>query len=159
MEYLIYLVTNKINCKRYIGQTQQGRLDKRIFEHLIESKTAGTTVIFHNAIRKYGIENFDIEVIEDHIPEEEIDEKEKFYIQFYHTYYKEGKGYNMTLGGQGTHGYIFTKKDKIKMSEKNKAAWKKIKLEQPEKFKQHCEKLRLANLNKKVSLETRKKLS
>ena len=158
MEYLIYLVTNKINCKRYVGQTKQGRLDKRIFEHLIESKAAGTTVIFHNAIRKYGIENFEIEVIEDHISEEEIDEKEKFYIQFYHTYYKEGKGYNMTLGGQGTHGYIFTEEDKAKMSEKNKAAWKQIKNTKQELYKQHCINSHITSIGKQISDLTKQKI-
>ena len=49
----------------------------------------------YNAIRKYGIENFSFEVIEECL-EKELDEKEVSYIEEYNSYYG---GYNSTLGG------------------------------------------------------------
>ena len=51
----------------------------------------------------------------------EMYEKEIFYIQQYNSYKKNDKGYNMTLGGDGTHGYVFTKADKKKISQRQKA--------------------------------------
>ena len=96
MTHLIYLATNQINNKRYIGQTETGRLDKRIHEHEADAKYTRYTCIFHTAILKHGIENFIFEIIEDNIPQDQIDEKEKFYIKFYNTFYLNGQGYNMT---------------------------------------------------------------
>ncbi|NCZ75939.1 MAG: DUF933 domain-containing protein, partial [Betaproteobacteria bacterium] len=48
---------------------------------------------------------------------EELREKEKMNIQKYNSHYIHGNGYNMTYGGEGNHGYIFTEEDKKKMSE------------------------------------------
>ena len=48
----------------------------------------------------------------------ELYEKEIFYIQQYNSYYKNKKGYNMTLGGDGNHGYVRTKADRKKISQK-----------------------------------------
>lgn len=120
-KYLIYLATNLINGKKYIGQTHHNRLKRRISEHISKSANNNTSVIFHNAIKKYGIKNFEFKIIEDNILEEFIDEKEAYYIKFYNTFYKNGFRYNMTLGGQGTHGYVFTEEDKNKQSLSGKA--------------------------------------
>ena len=51
---------------------------------------------------------------------EELCNKESYYIQQYDSYYKNGKGYNMTYGGEGTFGYEFTTEDRQKMSEAQK---------------------------------------
>lgn len=51
----------------------------------------------HQAIRKYGIENFNITVLEENISDEDIDEKEKYYIKYYNTI--APNGYNLTEGG------------------------------------------------------------
>lgn len=63
---------------------------------------------------KYGKENFTIELIEDNIPEDQIDSKESYYINKFNTF---NEGYNMTLGGQGTHGYHHTEITKKKISQ------------------------------------------
>ena len=59
--------------------------------------------IFYKAIRKYGIENFSFEVLEE-CTAEELDEKEKYWIKYYNTYigWENCQGYNMTIGGSGT---------------------------------------------------------
>jgi hypothetical protein len=57
---------------------------------------------------------------------EELYEKEKVYIEQYNSYYKYKKGYNMTLGGEGNHGYVFTKAD---MFLQKQIGRKKVKLQ------------------------------
>lgn len=93
----IYKVTNKINNKIYIGQTIFS-LEERWYRHQIKAKLDKTNNKFYNAINKYGIKNFYPEVIEE-CPEEELDNREKYWITYYDSY---NNGYNSTLGGEGT---------------------------------------------------------
>lgn len=69
----IYKITNNINGKIYIGQTI-GAIEKRFAEHKNAAKN-GCRYALHRVIRKYGIENFSIEEIEQ-CPIEELDNKE-----------------------------------------------------------------------------------
>lgn len=57
--------------------------------------------MFYNAIKKYGWDNFTHEIIENNIPLDKLDEREAYWIQYYHTYVEdpECKGYNLTAGG------------------------------------------------------------
>lgn len=116
--YEVYLVTNLINGKHYVGITSQG-VETRFKEHLWEAHK-GSKTIFHNALRKYGVENFKLETLESDIPQELAEERERYYIKAYDSYYPSRKGYNMTEGGNGTVGYIFTEEDRKKLSESNK---------------------------------------
>lgn len=116
--YEAYLVTNLINGKHYVGITSQG-VEERFKQHLWDAHR-GSKTIFHNAIRKYGIENFKLETLESNISNDIAGEREQYYIKAYDSYYLSRKGYNMTEGGNGTVGYIFTDEDKAKISEANK---------------------------------------
>jgi len=60
------------------------------------------------------IETFELEQIDTADTLEELCEKEKEYIKQYNSHYIEGNGYNMTYGGEGTNGYIYTEDDKKK---------------------------------------------
>lgn len=146
MLYEIYLVTNLVNNKKYIGQTKKGRLKRRWFEH--SKVDLNDNRVFHNAIKKYGIENFKIEIIETNISEELIDEREKYYIEYFNTFYLNNQGYNMTLGGQGVHGYTFSEETKQLISESNIKAWQEIKKDH-KKYTQLC-------LNRSKALKGRK---
>ena len=157
MLYVIYLITNLINNKKYIGQTQQGREEKRWQEHFVY--TVNDNKLLHNAIRKYGSENFEVKTIETDIPEELIDERERYYIKYYNTFYLNKQGYNMTEGGQGIHGYIHTEETKQQIKESNLATWQKIKEEEPERYAQLCLNRSLANKGKPKSAEHRAKMS
>ena len=53
--------------------------------------------LIYDAVKKYGKENFSIELIEDNIPKELIDEKERYYIIKYNTL--KPNGYNLSTGG------------------------------------------------------------
>lgn len=97
----IYCITNKINNKKYIGQSID--IYKRWKEHkrtAFDYKNKNSNLHLYNAMRLYGIENFDFEIIEE-CPIEELDEKEIYYIKLFDSY---NTGYNNTYGGQGANG-------------------------------------------------------
>ena len=94
---IIYKVTNKINGKIYIGQTTRP-LNQRMSEHLANGRTS----YFDRALRKYGIQSFDVDVIDNAETKEELNEKEKYYIEFFNC--KVPNGYNLTDGGEGQLG-------------------------------------------------------
>ena len=64
----VYLITNRVNGKRYVGITSRG-YQERFKEHIHDALN-GSKTILHNAIRKYGQDNFDIILLEDNIPDE-----------------------------------------------------------------------------------------
>lgn len=99
---IIYKVTNLVNNKIYIGQTSQS-LKRRQSRHLSSAFSNDSNYAFHKAIRKYGKENFDWEIIDNSETQEELNEKEIYWIKFYNSFSEHG--YNMTLGGNGSSGY------------------------------------------------------
>jgi GIY-YIG catalytic domain len=141
------------NGKYYIGQTNTS-LEQRKKGHKQSAKN-GTTYCVYNALRKYNmVDTFELIEIDTADTLEELNEKEKKYIIEYNSYYMNGRGYNMTLGGDGTTGYVFTEDDKKKMSEKTKeqkrtpegmeisSKAQKKRFENPEERKKHCERMR-----------------
>ena len=113
--YDVYKITNKVNNKIYIGITSKG-LSARWKEHLYNAEH-GCPFKLHNAIRKYGKENFSIELIDFCNSWEELEEKEKQYISEYNTLSDEF-GYNMTEGGDGTIGRYVTEETREKIRQK-----------------------------------------
>lgn len=116
--YEVYLVTNLVNGKKYVGVTSQG-VQERFKEHLWDAHK-GSKTIFHNAIRKYGVENFELTTLESDIPDADAESRERYYIALHRSYYIYRQGYNMTEGGNGTVGYVFTEEDRKKLSKANK---------------------------------------
>lgn len=109
----IYKYTNLINGKIYIGQTTQ-TLERRHAKHLCQ---LSDNTYFHRALEKYGAENFKLELVEDNIPCDELDEREKYWINEYESFYTLGKGYNLTAGGKwgsGTQKIISKQAEEIK---------------------------------------------
>ncbi len=92
MKGIIYKITNKVNNESYIGQTRY-TLEFRWRQH--QHKKDGTK--FHNAIQKYGPENFNVEILEE-CDVSKLDSREIFYIAKYNTF---NQGYNLTIGGDG----------------------------------------------------------
>ena len=117
--HYIYKYTNKINGKVYIGQTNN--LQKRFNGHKSEAfnpKSKGYNLPFHCAIRKYGIKNFIYEVleeIEDGESQDFINDREIFFIDFYHSLTTEN-GYNLTVGGDGCPKPPLTYEEKLSRS-------------------------------------------
>ena len=101
MKNSIYKITNLINGKVYIGKTSS-TIEERFKQHLNESsKKRGSKRPLYQAINKYGKENFFIELIETGISDNEINDKEIYYIKLYNSYigFENSNGYNATLGG------------------------------------------------------------
>lgn len=105
----VYLITNKLNNKRYVGQSIN--LKKRLKKHLYLTEEERYNAPLYKAIKKYGIDNFTLEILYKTKDRDfrkvriELDEKEKYYINKYKTYGQ----YNQTLGGDaGVLGYKFT---------------------------------------------------
>ena len=94
MNYYIYLTTNLINGKKYIGQ-HKGELNDFYF---------GSGVLITKALEKYGKDNFKKEILEICSSREEADEKEKFYISKYNAIEDE-TFYNLQEGGTRGDGW------------------------------------------------------
>lgn len=93
----IYKITNKINNKSYIGLTTKS-IEKRFKDHQYIAES-GNGYYIHAAIRKYGIDNFNLELIDTADNIEELKELEISNIEKYDTF---NSGYNLTAGGDFT---------------------------------------------------------
>lgn len=91
----IYCLENIVNQHKYIGQTTLN-IGDRVNEHFRISPYRNTAI--YNAIKKYGKDNFTYYQLDTATTQEELDDKETYWINYYNTYL--GKGYNMTNGGQ-----------------------------------------------------------
>lgn len=147
---IIYQAVNLVNNHMYIGQTN-GTLQRRKRLHELRAINGEShTVKFHNALRKYGIENFQWYILHECTSKEEMDEMEVFFIEKFNTFHSE-EHYNMTPGGQtgGMHGKKHSEETKRKMSEWQRGVAKK---------KEHCEKISETLRGRKLPKSTVEKL-
>ena len=123
--FSIYCFTNKVNNKKYIGSTIVApRI--RYNQHLYNATHEGThqyNYPLYQAIRKYGIENFDFEVIEQFLEcsEKKLRKKEQEYIIKFNTL--SPNGYNQTLD---TEHPINAKESYEKMSNTKRELAKRV---------------------------------
>ena len=92
----IYKITNKLNNKVYIGQSTDIKRRWTVHKNRAFVKNKEYDKYLYRAFRKYGIDNFSFEIIEE-CSKEELDEKEKQYILQYHSCI-DAYGYNETCG-------------------------------------------------------------
>jgi len=93
----IYKITNNINGKIYIGKTLYS-IEKRWSEHFNDcTRRKNENRPLYRAMIKYGIENFQIEKLEE-CSEQEVNEREQYWIEKLNSF---KYGYNATLGGDG----------------------------------------------------------
>lgn len=95
--YYVYIFENKINSKVYIGKTNN--IERRQIEHLSKSKTSNNGH-FYNAIKKYGFDNFELNILAECENEEQAYFTEINYIKLYKSN-DTAFGYNATSGGEG----------------------------------------------------------
>jgi group I intron endonuclease len=179
----IYCIENIVNNKKYIGYTIDFYKRKREhINYLIRGNHCN--IYLQRSFVNYGKENFIFYIIEQcKLDYKELQEKEKYYIEFYNSY-GLSKGYNLTKGGDGSLGYKHTEETKKKcsdfrkgksLSEETKQKLSKIltgrkmsdefkrKLSERSKKQRHSEetkqKLRELHLGKKASEETKRKIS
>lgn len=102
----IYKIVNKVNGKVYIGKTTY-TIECRWIQH-ISAATSNRekndyNYLLHKAIRKYGVDNFTVEVIEEVEDKTKLSSREIYWINYYNSCILEedSNGYNMTYGGEG----------------------------------------------------------
>jgi group I intron endonuclease len=123
--YFVYKITNLVNNKIYIGKSKNPA--KRMSYHIwcaTQESHPEYRQYLHNSIKKYGSENFRMEILEEVTDENLAFEKEKFWISNLKSYLSN-IGYNETLGGEGCSGRTLTQETKDKMSEIAKESFKK----------------------------------
>ena len=94
----IYLVTNKINSKQYVGKTVKS-LQVRRKEHEAGAQKKKSSIHFHWALAKHGFDVFEWIEVESDVPEEDLDGLKVECIAWFGT--KSPNGYNLTDGGDG----------------------------------------------------------
>lgn len=152
----IYLITNKKNNKKYVGQTTV-TIENRWRGHVDASKKSPYPIC--KAIRKYGKNSFTIKKINEASTLEELNLLEPFYIDAYNSLVPNG--YNLRLGGNNSLHHSDTKK---KMSElkKGQPAWNKG-IEHPEETKKKISDAKKGKPSPrkgiKLSDETKEKIS
>ncbi|MBQ8625423.1 MAG: GIY-YIG nuclease family protein [Agathobacter sp.] len=102
----IYKITNITNGKAYIGQSIN--IEKRWRSEqnaAFEPNSAAYEYPLQRAFRKYGLNNFTFEIIEE-CQQSELNNKEMYWIQHHNTFFN---GYNQTLGGDGQGSGMKTK--------------------------------------------------
>ena len=140
----IYLRTNRINGKKYVGQTVD--IEQRQYKwNTISQPYAGKVI---NAARnKYGINAFEFEILME-CKDEEMNRWEMYYIKTLNT--KIPNGYNLTDGGDGRTGYLYSEETRKKISEalKNRTF-----------SEEHKINLSKANKGRKHTNESKRKMS
>ena len=141
------------NGKHYIGLTTTS-LKQRQKEHKICAKNETKQHLVYRSLRCHNmVDTFELVEIDTADTLEELCKKEIEYIQIYNSYYMDGNGYNMTLGGEGTNGYVYTEEDKQKNSERQKKYYE----DNPEE-KEQMKKISQDFWNKPDSHETMSKI-
>ena len=92
----IYKITNLETGECYIGQSVD--VKKRIYDHLKAACGVDTPKdnLLYQAMKKYGIENFSIELLQE-CTSQELNQKEKYFIELYQSHIY---GYNKTSGNK-----------------------------------------------------------
>lgn len=147
----IYLVTNKLNGKRYVGKTMHTAM-KRWHGHCYEARLNKNKSALHDAIRKYGSEAFSISTLEKSTDESFLFERESYWIEQLGTFGE----YNLTKGGEGPSGMPCSAETRQKRS---KALTGKIRTEEA---KQKMSEAKLGNtgrLGQPHTAETRQKIA
>ena len=148
----IYLIRNLITNLCYIGKTK-GSILKRIMQHL-DGKSPNCREIYE-AVKEYGKENFEYEILCEGVIPELLSDLEKQYIREYNTQYPHG--YNCNEGGEGAK-YLY--EDTIKkMSESAKNRSTPHPMLNKKHTKESKEKMSESHKGKKLPKETTQKIS
>ena len=93
--YLLKPNPSLTKSKGYIGRTIQP-LAKRLINHVCKHKDKDTYTI-HKAMHKYGLDNFDVHIVDHNVSIENLPYMEKKYVEIFDTFHN---GYNETEGGE-----------------------------------------------------------
>lgn len=126
-KWCVYIHRNKINNKAYIGitsQTPEIRWGHNGYRYKEDQQ------IFYRAIQKYGWDNFEHTIWAENLTEDSAKHIEKILIALFKTnctiYKNPERGYNMTNGGDGMSGFVFSEESRRKMSESQKRRFENL---------------------------------
>jgi group I intron endonuclease len=146
--HYIYKIINRSNGKIYVGKSKNpaSRFVRhiKIAETLLESDNHFQAI--HGAIKKYGRENFTLEIIEA-CDDSNVDRHEIYWISKLHTQEKT-YGYNLTSGGDGVHN----------RSEESKKKWL-AKMVGRKLSEEHKRKISAGNVGRKLTEDAKQKIS
>jgi len=118
----VYLITNTVNGKKYVGQHNEPTPHRRFLEHKMRARNGGTGCpVLYDAIRKHGEESFTIETLWVG-PRSEMNDKEVYYADLHKTYvHNDPPGYNVAhCGNQPGLGRIVSEEEKEAFSKRMK---------------------------------------
>lgn len=104
----LYMITNKINGKKYFGITTQNPASKRWIGHKTVAKRLVRKTPLYLSMNKHGFDNFEFEIIESSVSKEYIANLEIDYIKKFNTQ-DSNFGYNLSDGGEINIGYKIPK--------------------------------------------------
>lgn len=148
MNYTVYLRTNKVNGKQYVGQTNDW---KRREYNWYNTNWSYAGRLINNARNKYGADNFETTILKECETIDDANKWEMYYIKELNTKYPFG--YNLTDGGEGSIGCVVSDETRRKLSELTKGE------NNPFYGKHHSEETIEKLKNRVISDETRRKLS
>jgi group I intron endonuclease len=121
----IYRITNTINGKIYVGlDSKPVAKQTRWKSHLSSAKKPGKyTMVIHRAMRKYGSDNFQYEILEECTSAGELKKAEKRWIAQFRSN-DPRFGYNRTVGGEQNYWSNLTDSEKEKHSKARRARMK-----------------------------------
>ena len=160
----IYMTTNLINGKKYIGEHRSEQIDPYYY---------GSGTILKEAMRKYGKHNFKCDILEWCETESELHSREIYWISYYNAV-ESDDFYNLDVGGAGTHLVSAEASSRMSSAKKGCTPWNKGKTMSNEFCKKVSESLmgrkswakgltkeddpRVAKFSHKLSDETKKLL-
>ena len=147
-KYVIYCLTNKVNGKKYVGQTINYK--RRMYQHSMAHKECRA---LSNAIKKYGWHNFTSQIVITTNSHNELDRLEEKLIKEYNTF--TPNGYNLTSAARG--GGIISEETRvlyrIRSAGKNNGRYGKPVSQETR------DKISAANTGRKLSDASRKRIS
>jgi group I intron endonuclease len=165
-KFIIYKITNLVNKKIYIGQTSRTLADRRT-AHLCEANSDRLHYPLYLAMRKHGIENFVFETMFYCMSKQESNDAEKAMIKLFEAK-DRSVGYNLTDGGEGNWGRLWSEEQKAKLRGKYISPETRAKMSAWKRDEAFCEKMRNRRHTEEskakmrdriVSAETRAKMS
>ena len=112
----IYLWTNLVNGKKYVGQTTCFHRRMGTYRHTYPN------AYMERAVNKHGLDNFDITILERDVPLDKLDEREQYWLDYYQSYDMD-KGYNICKIASTTKGVTHTEEWCQEHSEWLKDKW------------------------------------
>ena len=105
----VYMTTNHINGKKYIGQKKYDKANKW-------QTYLGSGIHLKRAINKYGSKNFSKIILEDCKTKEDLDKRERYWIEYYNAV-KSDEFYNIASGGDGGDTRVGYSEEQFRKSE------------------------------------------